>query len=159
CARGVLRRARGADGADPRLGTGRPAPARPWRRADRLPTDGRRRSARRQRSGREVVVCLPSPSKFDALTTRRDTRTRDSHQEVASGSLGSADDQRANVRRPLRKALVLDLPDGEAVGLDRCQRVAVAVAAARELLLEAVEPVLPAREPRLVRAHVLEEEE
>src|SRR5205085_2646234 len=74
-------------------------------------------------------------------------------------ALGSAENQRPHVRRPLREAFVRDLADGEAVRLDRRERVSVAVAAARELLLDTVQPILPLGRLRVVRADVLEEEQ
>src|SRR5262249_3968174 len=112
-------------------------------------------TAVRSRSSR-LYADEPISPRFDAAAGKGDTRSRDSRRLRA---LGRTDDHRPDERRRLREAPVLDVGDRETVLLDRVQRRAVAVAPAGEPLLEAVQPVLPARDLRVVRAHVLEEQQ
>src|SRR5436190_5723961 len=68
------------------------------------------------------------------------------------------DDQRLDELRRLRRRRVLDVGDREARGLDRPERLPIAVAA-DDQAVQPVHPVLEAREVRILGADVLEEEE
>src|SRR5262245_1524586 len=76
-----------------------------------------------------------------------------------SAALARSDDQRSHDRRRLAQALVRDLRNGEPGVRYRPERGTIRVAAVTDSNLQALQPVLPAREPRLVGEHVLEEHE
>src|SRR6185437_17079307 len=84
---------------------------------------------------------------------------RNSHPPPARLRLGGADDQRAHPRWRLVQPVVGDLRHVEARRLHALERVAVAVAAASDDAVHGVDAVLPARRPRRVGAHVLDEQQ
>ena len=114
-----------------------------WAAAGRRRLRGWRLHRRRDGSSRSV------PSRG-----RRSPRRYRSRREPRSTR-----DQRADDRRGLRELAVVDALDRERRGVDRAQGVAVAVAAVAEHPPRAVQAVLPLRQPRLVRADVLGEQE
>ena len=72
---------------------------------------------------------------------------------------GPSDRERSNDRRALRKLSVLDLFNRQRRVLDQRGCRPIAVAAVAEPSPQPREPVLPAGQPRIVGAHVLEEQE
>src|SRR5207253_588722 len=69
-----------------------------------------------------------------------------------------ADDERAHHRRRLAQYVALELSDLEPRATNALGRRPVAVAAVSEPGADAVQAILPAREPRLIGAHVLDEQ-
>ena len=76
-----------------------------------------------------------------------------------SSSAGGADDERADIAGTCFSSSRSSRLDREPGGTDRLDGVAVAVAALGDEPVQAVQSVLPAGEPRPVRAHVLDEEQ
>src|SRR5262245_53134971 len=73
--------------------------------------------------------------------------------------LGGADDERTDERRRLRELISLERGDPEAGCPDGVDGRAVAVAAVGHDPVQAVHPILPLSQARLVRSHVLEKEQ
>jgi pimeloyl-ACP methyl ester carboxylesterase/DNA-binding CsgD family transcriptional regulator len=91
------------------------------------------------------------------LVSRRARRPPPTRRAAVSSS--GADDQRSDQRRHPAPAARRELLDRQSGTLEQLERRLVAAAAHRERMPEAGEPVLPAGEPRRVRAHVLDQEQ